>query len=392
VTNAKLATGFASCLLALSIGAGGCSRTPPPAEATGATVTARSVSVPSDSPMLKQMRRERVTTAELATDEVIAPGKIEADPNRVSKVVAPVAGRVASVLVRVGDAVRRDQPLFTIDSPDADAAMAADLQAQAALTQARASLIKAEADSERATDLFEHNAVAKKDALSAENALAQAKAAVDQAEATRQQARRRLSVLGLTAGNFTQQVVVRSPLAGKVLELSIVPGEFRNDTNAAVMTIADLSTVWVSSQVPETYIRFIQPKERVEVSLIAYPGEVFEGHVARIADIVDPTTRTVKVQAVIDNREGRFRPDMFGSIHHIESTERSAVVPPEAVVDDQGRSIVFVESSPGQFDERVVVVGKKAGRLVRIVSGVKPGETIVVDGAMLLSGLMRKTA
>src|SRR4029077_20675071 len=103
-----------------------------------------------------------------------------------------------------------------------------------------------------------------------------------------------------------------------------------------VMTIADLSTVWVSSQVPETYIRFIQPKERVEVSLIAYPGEVFEGRVARIADTVDPQTRTVNVQAVIDNREGRFRPEMFGSIHHIESTEPSAVVPPEAVIDDEG--------------------------------------------------------
>ena len=318
MTNAKLVM---SCLLAFTIGFGGCSRTPPPAEETNATVTAKSVSVPSDSPMLKQMRRERVATAELATDEVIAPGKIEADPNRVSKVVAPVAGRVAAVLVRVGDAVRRDQPLFTIDSPDADAAMAADLQAEAALTQAKAALIKARADAERATDLFEHNAVAKKDALSAENAQAQAQAAVDQAEASRQQARRRLSVLGLTAGNFTQQVVVRSPLAGKVLELSIVPGEFRNDTSATVMTIADLSTVWVSSQVPETYIRFIQLKERVEVSLIAYPGEIVEGRVARIADIVDPQTRTVKVQAVIDNRDGRFRPDMFGSIHHIESTE-----------------------------------------------------------------------
>jgi cobalt-zinc-cadmium efflux system membrane fusion protein len=389
VTNANLAV---SCLLALSIGAGGCRRTPPPAEETTATVTAASVSVPSDSPMLKQMRRERVAMAELATDEVIAPGKIEADPNRVSKVVPPVAGRVATVLVRVGDAVRRDQPLFTIDSPEADAAMAADLQAEAALTQARAALIKARADAERATDLFEHNAVAKKDALNAENALAQAQAAVDQAQASRQQARRRLSVLGLTAGNFTQQVVVRSPLAGKVLELSIVPGEFRNDTSATVMTIADLSSVWVSSQVPETYIRFIQLKERVEVSLIAYPGEIVEGRVARIADIVDPQTRTVKVQAVIDNRDGRFRPDMFGSIHHIESTETWAVVPAEAVIDDEGRSIVFVESSPGRFDERVVVVGKKAGHLVRIVSGVKAGETIVVDGAMLLSGLMRKTA
>ena len=61
-------------------------------------------------------------------------------------------------------------------------------------------------------------------------------------------------------------------------------------------------------------------------------------------------------------------------------------------IDDGGRSIVFIESSPGFFEERTVIVGKPAGRLVRIISGIKPGETIVVDGAMLLSNLLRKTA
>ena len=90
--------------------------------------TSGTLKVPTDSPMLKQIRREKVTEAELATDEVIAPGKIEANPNRVSKVVAPVAGRVVRVLVAVGDAVRQGQPLFTIDSPDADAATSTHLQ------------------------------------------------------------------------------------------------------------------------------------------------------------------------------------------------------------------------------------------------------------------------
>jgi cobalt-zinc-cadmium efflux system membrane fusion protein len=341
---------------------------------------------------LKQIRREPVAGADLPTDEVIAPGKIEANPNRVSRVVAPVAGRVASVLVKVGDAVVRGQALFTIESPDADAAVSADLQAEAALTQTRAALVKAQADAERTKDLFEHNAVAKKESLNAENALAQAVAALEQSEAARGQAQRRLAVLGLTRRDFTQAVAARSPLSGKVLDLSVVPGEFRNDTNAIAVTVADLSTVWVSSQVPETYIRFIQPHERLEISLIAYPGEMFEGHVSRIADIVDPQTRTVKVQAEMDNPHGRLRPEMFGSIHHIESTVRTPVVPAGALIEAGGRSVVFVESAPGHFEERVVVVGKPAGGLVRIVSGLMPGETVVVDGAMLLHGLLKGAA
>jgi cobalt-zinc-cadmium efflux system membrane fusion protein len=310
----------------------------------------------------------------------------------VSKVVAPVAGRVARVLVAVGDAVRQGQPLFTIDSPEADAATSTHLQADAAVSQARATLIKAQADAERSKDLFDHNAIAKKEVLSADSALAQSQAALDQALAAREQAERRLSVLGLSPRDFKQQVTVRSPLSGKVLDLSVVPGEYRNDTSAPVMTIADLSTVWVSSQVPETYIRFIQPHERVEISLVAYPDETFEGRVLQIADTVDPQTRTVKVHAELDNRNGRFRPEMFGSIHHIESTAMMPVVPAGAVIEGDGHATVFVEPSPGTFQERTVVIGKKAGDRVRVISGLKAGETVVVDGAMLLSGLQKKPA
>ena len=104
------------------------------------------------------------------------------------------------------------------------------------------------------------------------------------------------------------------------------------------MTIADLSTVWVSSQVPESYIRFVQLGEHVEINLVAYPGEIFEGKVSRIADTVDPQTRTVKVQAEVDNRHGRFRPEMYGSIHHVESTAPMTVIPFAAVVQDGNRA------------------------------------------------------
>ena len=115
------------------------------------------------------------------------------------------------------------------------------------------------------------------------------------------------------------------------------------------MTIADLSTVWVTSQVPETYIRFVQVGERVEINLVAYPGETFDGRVSRIADTVDPQTRTVKVQAEMGNPQGRFRPEMFGSIHHIESTAMMTVIPFGAVVQDGNRTVVFVERAPGAF-------------------------------------------
>ena len=379
------------CLgLLLTMPLAGCHRGEPPQDESPATITGSSITVPPDSPILKQVRCERASVAELPTDEVVAPGKIEANPNRVSRVVAPVAGRVATVDVKVGDAVAVGQPLFTLDSPDADSAVSTEQQAQAALTQAQAALDKARADAERTTDLFEHDAAARKDKLAADNAVTQAGAAVAQARAALDQAQRRLSVLGLTVGGTKQRVIVRSPLAGKVLDLTIVPGEYRNDTSTPVMTIADLQSVWVSSQVPETSIRFIQPRELLEVHLAAYPADVFEARVARIADTVDAQTRTVKVQAELTNYGGRLRPEMFGTIRHVESIARTTVVPVAAVIDDNGQSVLFVQTANGRFERRVVQTGPKADAVIRIASGVKPGEAVVVDGAVLLSAMMRK--
>ena len=368
---------------------GGHAATPPPPAAPQATENA--VVLPSDSPMLKQIHRQRVELRDLPTDEIVTPGKLEANPNRVSKVVLPVAGRVTTVLVKTGDAVKKDQPVLTIQSPDADTAMSAYLSARASEGQADVALGKAKADAERASDLFEHNAVAKKDVQAADSALAQAKAALEQAQATREQSLRRLTVLGLSPNGFDQQVVLRAPLSGKVLELSIVPGEFRNDTTAPVMTIADLSNIWVDSQVPETYIRFVQVGERVQISLAAFPGETFQGRVSRIADTVDPQTRTVKVQAELDNSRGQFRPEMYGSIHHIESTKPTPVVPATAIIQSGEHSMVFVETASGRFERRPVTTGMRAGDVVRIVSGLSQNDTVVVDGAMLLQGLLRRS-
>jgi len=373
-----------------AVAAGACGRRAAPLETVAAAAAPGTVVLPAGSPMLRQIMCERARVVDLPTDEVVAPGKIEANPSRVSKVVLPVTGRIVSVLVKTGDTVKRDQPLVTMRSPDADGAMSAYLTAQAAVTQANAGMGKAQADFDRASDLFEHNAVARKDVLATESALTQARAAVDQAQASREQALRRLAVLGLTPGDFQQQVVVRSPLAGKVLELSVVPGEYRTDTSATVMTVADLATVWVTSQVSESYIRFIQVGEQVEISLVAYPDEIFAGHVSRIADTVDPQMRTVKVQAEMDNRDGRLRPEMYGSIHHVEATAKTVVIPAGAVVQNESDSVVFVETEPGRFDERAVTLGKRAGSVVRVLSGVKAGEVVAVDSVMLLKGLARR--
>jgi cobalt-zinc-cadmium efflux system membrane fusion protein len=369
----------------------GCSGREQKSEAAGAPSAAGEqhladgvVVIPPNSPKLREIHVDAVQQADVPFDEVVSPGKIEVNPNLISRVMLPVPGRMSAVLVKIGDAVRRGEPLLTIESPDADAAESAYRQAEAALTTARANSNKAEADYDRASDLFDHNAVAKKDVLTAENALAQAKAAVDQVQAALDQAQRRLALLGLKAGAFGQKVTVSSSSSGKVLDMTVAPGEYHNDTNSPVMTIADLSTVWVSSDVPESQIRFIDPGERIDVTLTAYPGETFHGRVTRIADTVDPQTRTIKVRAELDNAHGRLRPEMFGTIRHIDSVRRLPVVPAGALVQEGGRTMLWAERANGRFEPIEVKTAERVGDRIPVLSGVKAGDRIVVDGAMLL--------
>jgi len=376
------------CLAAL---AAGCSRKKddPPAAAQTASQPAPiagEIVLPPNSPKLAQIKVEPVRDIDVPTGEVDAPGKIEANPNRVSRVVTPLPGRITQVFVKLGDAVQEGQPVATIESPDADAAISTYLQAESAVGQMKANLLKAQADLDRTRDLLEHQAVAKKEALNAENALAQATSQVDQAMASREQALRRLTLLGLKPGEFGQKITLRAPVSGKVLELNVVPGEFRNDTNAPLMTIADLSAVWVASDVPETSIRFIHTGEVLDIELSAYPGQHLRANVKRIAETVDPTTRTVKVRAELPNADGRLLPEMFGRIRHVEETQKMPAVPASAVLQGQEGAYVYVQVAPGRFKQTPVVTASRTGDMFPLRSGVKPGELVVTDGVMLLKG------
>ena len=356
------------------------------APAAPVSATAELVTLPADAPQLKKLTIEAAPTEEVATDEVSAPGNLEVNPNRLTHSTLPVAGRIASVSVKLGDTVREGQPLLTVESPDVDAAELAVRQAETGLAQAKATEGKAQADVERLADLVAHQAVAQKDLLAAQNALALAKSSVQAAEAAKEQTLRRLEILGLKAGTFGQKLTVRAPLTGKVLAVSVVAGEYRNDLSAPLMTIADLRTLWVASNVPESYIRHCRLGGGVKIELVAFPGEVFHGRVSHIADTVEAETRTIKVRSELDNSSGRFRPEMFGRISYGQMREKRVLVPESAILNDNGRSSVYVETKPGTFQRRWVEIEKHQDQRAVLKSGLTGGERVVTSGAIYLRG------
>lgn len=370
---------------------GGCSRNPDPAPSAianpdQATPQNGEVRLPADSPQIKRIKVAVVEAARVPLDEVVAPGKIESNPNRISKVVMPVAGRVRRVMVGVGDAVHEGDSLLAIESPDASTAASNYQQTRAKVGEAKANLTKAEADLSRTKDLYEGRAIAQKEVLTAQAALAQAKSALEQAQAAQDESLRRLEILGIKPGETNPAIVVRAPLSGKVLDLAVAAGEYRNDTSAPLMTIADLSMVFMAADVPESQIRLVTKGESVKIELSAYPDEVFSGTVARIADVVDPQTRTIKVRAALSNAQGKFRPDMFGEIRHEETFRQVPVLPSAAVIQNDKQSIVYREKGTGVYEAVAITFGKQTGDRIPVLTGVNVGDRIVVDGAMLLKG------
>lgn len=352
----------------------------------GSSAAVQRITIPPSSPQLAQLQVEPVGQRQVNRSEVVAPGRISLNPNRMAKVLLPLPGRISQLSVQLGDTVRAGQTLLLVESAEADQAVADHLQAQSALVQAQASLAKAQTDLERLRDLHEHQAVALKEVIEADNQVRQASAVVSHSEAAVKQTSRRLEILGLQPGTFGQKVSVVAPLSGKALEIGVTPGEFRTDCSQPLLTIADLSKVWVVSDVTETSIRLIQVGERVEVELVAFPGELFEARVVRISDMIDPQTRTVQVQAEMANPQGRFRPGMFARIRHVHAPRALPVVPATAVLQTAGASYVFKEIQPGTYDKVRVTTESLADGKVALQTGLVPGDRVVVNGAVLLNG------
>jgi len=333
---------------------------------------------------LKQLRVEAVQTALVTQDEVVAPGRVAMNTHRVSHVAIPFAGRVERVLVRLGDRVAANQALLTIESPEGGAALTTWLQARSLLASAQSAATKAGVDAARARDLYDHQAIALKDLQLAEHVLVETRAEQQLAEAAERHARRTAGLLGLNLDSADSLITIRSPLAGKVLELSVSEGEYRTDPTAPVMMVADLSRVWITSDVPEASIRLIDIGERLSVELVAFPGETFEARVTRIADTVDASSRTVHVQAEIPNPDGRLRPDMFGRIRHSHAPRPMPVVPAQAIVQNGDGPVVFRETTPGTFTRTRITTGRADANRVVVLTGLGAGDRIVVDGAILL--------
>jgi cobalt-zinc-cadmium efflux system membrane fusion protein len=178
---------------------------------------------------------------------------------------------------------------------------------------------------------------------------------------------------------------LKAAVSGSVIDLQVARGAFLNDPTAAIMTIANLGTVWVTANVPERDTALVVKGQDVDVVLAAYPGEVFAGKVLFISDVLDPDTRRTKVRIAFENPDIRLKPNMFANATFLAPKQTVQVVPTSALVLKEETDQVFVEVAPWTFEARPIEVSFQQGDQAVVESGLKAGERVVVKGGVLLN-------
>ena len=161
-------------------------------------------------------------------------------------------------------------------------------------------------------------------------------------------------------------------------------GEFHSDLATPLLTIADLSTVWVTANVQERDLSRVAVDMLVSAELAAYPDAPVPGHVLYVGDLLDPATRTLPVRIAFENVEMRLHPGMFARVTFEETARAEMVVPQTAIVLRGDSNVVFVEGPEWTFEPREVTLGPPTGDELVVTAGLSPGDRIVVQNAVLL--------
>lgn len=316
-------------------------------------------------------------------------GEVRLDEERAVFVAPRVPGTVRAIRVDIGSRVGKGQTLFEVESAEFADAKAAFLRSQAAHRLASIT-------AEREAEMYEKRICPRKDLL-------EAQAARDQAAADERAATERLSGYGMSEAAIealargdsreTQSVLlpVVAPFPGTVLErnlsigMAVAPGD-------PLVLVGDGSSMWVIANLYERDLAAFDASSsrsmagsEAEVTVAACPGRTFHGHLDRIAGTMDPATRAAKARIVVANPDGLLRAGMFANVRLLTDTGRSVrAVPEDAVLEDEGRSFVFVRSIPPYFVRRPVKTDRSWGRWIEVTEGLAAGEVVATRGAFLL--------
>ena len=330
------------------------------------------------------LRDIRIGTAPVAErtgmQQVAMIGEVVVDPDHYAEVSPPSSGQVVDLHAALDARVERGTALATLRSTELGRARADLLGVRARRDLARQTV-------ERKRTLAAERIVARRELEEAEAALLAAEADVQAAEAT-------IRALGTTIepeDGDPALFTVRSPIAGRVIERRAILGRHA-DPGMPLFIVSRLDRVIVVVHAFERDAVIVRPGDRAHVTLAALPGREFDGRVTVVGQQVEPDSRTLPIRIALDGPAGALRAGMSVAARvDVGASDATQLLVPAAALQRVGeRWVVFVPASRHDYAMRVVGRGRDLGNEVEIVSGVKAGEIVVVDGAFLLKAEAEK--
>lgn len=298
-------------------------------------------------------------------------------------VFPPYQGTILKAFAELGARVEKDQPLYTIKSPDL-------IQTESNLIGAAATFDLTKKELARVDGLPGVSQREKEQAISDEQT----------ADGALKAARDAVLVFGKTPADVDQMIasrkidpalVVRSPIGGKITAFNAPPGLLVQPGNPpAPYSVSNTSVKWMLANVPESESGAYQLGQPVKVQVLAFPNRVFTGNVSKIYEMVDPNTHRVTIRSEITDPKDELRPGMLANfVIRVKGPVEFTSIPANGVVrEPDGTMGAWVTTDRHRFTERIIKVGLRNGGRVQVIDGLQRGELVVSDGAVFLSNML----
>lgn len=344
---------------------------------------------------------------------IVAPARVGFNTESMAHVGSPLRGRVAEVKVRVGDVVKIGQELLVIESPELGEAQAEYLQRRVAVQTASPAVELSKVAWERAKGLYEQSqGISLTEVQRREAEYKTVVAAFKAAESATSAAANRLHLLGMqhdaiealtTTGALIPRYSIHAAIDGLVVQREVTLGELVGPDREYLMVLADATKLWVLADVPESRLMDVHIGAKAWVSVGSSSpadGKRFEGTVAFVSPMVDPTTRTAQLRIEVPAAESGLRPGMFAQSEIVAANPNDpapvavVAVPEESIQTVEGAPALFVPApgEPNTYQKRAVTIGNPVGGLVPVFSGLVEGELFVTVGSFILKADLGKGA
>lgn len=373
------------------------------------------------------------------TPSFTVTGTVEANEYQVQSITPLVSGVVSQVFVRLGDNVKEGKPIVILSSPEAarlhgklheadtrvnlalkELERVTKVENKAGILKAKANMEKAEADLERLSLLEQKGIAAKKDVIAAKTEykrataeyeyqsdialnreIAKAQAELETAQAELSHIQSGLRSIGALKGEHvnegshdTSEVVLSTPMTGTVIGRTVNPG-IGVSAGKPLITIADLSNVWIIANVPESQIKLLRIGQLAKIQTSTLSNHVISGQVTYIDPKLEEATRTAKVRIEVDNPRNLLKVDSFVEVtitteSKLNQRSRAIWVKEDAIQKIKDHMVVFINRSPNVFEMQEVSLARKQGQYVEVVKGLATGDQIVTNGAFKLKAVILK--